>query len=227
MFRVRSLQSEILDDPSTKLSELHASLRFMAFVNRWFGGRQAIYDFFEKENIPKVFSVLDLGTGGGDIPRALVEWARRRKKVVRVTALDLNSHCLAYAQKHSRASEIRFVHHSAFNLNTLDKHDYVISSMFFHHLSDADITRLLRLIQSHAKKGFIINDLSRTAAGYAAAALAGAMTGKYIVYHDAKLSVARAFRKEDWHRLANEAELKNFRIRKKLFFRLTLEGRTL
>ena len=41
--------------------------------------------------------MLDVGTGGGDIPFSLVRWAEKRGKRVSVTAIDLNEHCRAYA----------------------------------------------------------------------------------------------------------------------------------
>jgi len=88
--RTRSLELEVLDDPNVPPEELLAALNFMAWVNRRLGGTQAILDFFEKNPTPQEFSVLDLGFGAGDIPYALVEWAKSKGKKVSVTAIDLN-----------------------------------------------------------------------------------------------------------------------------------------
>jgi ubiquinone/menaquinone biosynthesis C-methylase UbiE len=213
----RSDKKEILDDPNTEPKQIRFSLDFMRIINRFFGGAEAVRQFFDHASVPQSFTVLDVACGGGDIPYALLRWAQSCGKKISITAIDLNPHCLEYARQHHSHPQISFVHHSAFEIQSLGSFDYMISSMFFHHLSDDEIIAMLSLMNRFSKKGFLVNDLYRSLPNYAAAALAGAFSAQPIVYHDAKLSVARAFRKEDFQRYAAASELPLFIDRKPLF----------
>ena len=214
----------MLDDPSTPADELRASLDFMVGINRWLGGAAAVIDFLERSGAPREFSVVDLGSGSGDIAHAVVRWARRTGRHVRITAVDINPVCLEYAQRRFGLPEVRFIRHSAFDLAPLGEFDYAISSMFFHHLTDDRIVELLRAMALQARRGILVNDLYRSRPAFAGAWLLGAMTGRRIVRNDASLSVKRAFVQEDLERLAREAGLRDPKVRRRPVFRMTLEA---
>ena len=220
--RTRSLELEVLDDPNVPPEELLAALNFMAWVNRRLGGTQAILDFFEKNPTPQEFSVLDLGFGAGDIPYALVEWAKSKGKKVSVTAIDLNPFCVAHAVKNYTAPGLRFMEHSAFDIETLGSFDYMTSSMFFHHLPDEQIVQLLQRMDKNARRGFIVNDLYRGYLNYAGAFLLGALSFRRIIFNDAKLSVKRAFKEQNLEHYRDKSGLKNLKIERKPVFRITL-----
>lgn len=221
--KTRSTEEEILDDASTPAAEIHASLDFMRSINRFFGGVSAVTDFFDRADPPAEFTVLDLGTGSGDIPLSLAKWARHAGKSVRVTGLDTNPHCLSYAKKHCSAPEIRYLCASAFDIHHLGTFDYVISSMFFHHLNDADIVRLLGLMATSARRGFLVNDLYRGRRAHTAALFAASLSGKKVVIHDAALSVRRGFVEPDFEKYKTLAALPKAEIRRRPWFRITLE----
>jgi hypothetical protein len=87
--------------------------------------------------------------------------------------------------------------------------DLIISSLFAHHLSDEEDVRFLVWIESHARLGWFINDLSRGEIPYHLFRLLATATGLHpLVQHDGPVSIARAFRHDDWHRLCAEAGLK-------------------
>ncbi len=218
----RSLEPEILDRPDVSAGEIRASLDFMGFVNRFLGGSRAVTDYFDSHETPPEFTVLDLGCGGGDIPYALSGWASRKGKRVRITALDTNPHCLDYARSRHSSPDISYLDHSAFAIEALGPFDYVISSMFFHHLSDANIVRLLRIVARQSRRGFLINDLYRHPVSYFGAAFLGLASLRYIAYHDAKLSVKKAFRKEDFLIYSRSAGIENVKIETAPAFRLTM-----
>ena len=52
----------------------------------------------------RVVTVLDVGTGGGDIPVTLVRWARRHGRRLRVFALDRGRATLSYARGYTLAT---------------------------------------------------------------------------------------------------------------------------
>ena len=221
MLKVRSTQLERIDSLGISSRDIRHSLDFLVFVNTFFGGTQVVLDYFDKNKTPQKFTVLDLGSGGGDIPFALTQWAAKRGKEIWVTAIDLNPHCQAYASVRFASSRIRFLKHSAFELATLGPFDYIISSMFFHHLSDEEITRLLKLIHRQSRLGFLISDLYRGYRNYFGAILLSCLSLKKTVYHDAKLSVSRAFKKKDFIYYKEKTGIP-FKIERKPVFRILM-----
>ena len=217
----RSRQFEILDDPATSAADIRASLDFMVGVNQWWGGAASVVDFFERQKTPDSFSVLDLGTGSGDIPYRLAQWARRKSKNISITALDVNPHCLDYARRRYFSPDIRFLNHSAFDMASLGRFDYITSSLFFHHLSEEEIIRLLGLMKEQCRLGFVVNDLYRGHRSHWGAFFLSLFSGK-TVSHDAKLSVLRAFKEKDYLRYRTATGIP-FQIRKKPVFRLMME----
>ena len=217
----RSQELEVMDDLTVPAESLLASLNFMAQVNGLLGGTRTVLDYFEK-NAPGEFSVLDVGFGAGDIPHELAMWAKKKGKKITVTAIDLNPLCVAYAQHHYSCPEVRFLQHSAFDIERLGKFDYVISSMFFHHLSDEDIVRLLPLFQQTARRGFLVNDLYRGRLNYAGAFMLGIFSFSPIVFNDAKLSVKRAFQENDFQRYRHSSGISDLKIERKPVFRITM-----
>ncbi len=219
---IRSNERERLDEADIPEKDLLASLLFMRRVNRFFWGARVILDYFSSYSVPDHFSVLDIGTGSGDIPYALSRWATCHHKKADITAIDTHASCIAYAQKNFKTEGLFYKTASAFDLEALGKFDFIISSMFFHHLTDEEIVRLLVLVHRNAKKGFIINDLYRSRIAYAGAAFLAFFSFKNIVMNDATLSVKRSFTEEDFVRYARLARIPESRIQKKPVFRIEL-----
>lgn len=213
---------EILDQDNIPESELRASFGFMGFVNHFLGGTRVILDYFASHPVPPNFSVLDLGFGGGDIAYALSRWAQARGKKADITGIDLNPFCVAFANEHFKAPSVRYVQASALDLDSLGEFDYIISSMFFHHLGDEEIVRLLRLVARHARRGFIVNDLYRSWPAYYGAFALALPTFSRIILNDAPVSVKRAFKEEDFKRYRDLADIPNAKILKKPVFRIAL-----
>lgn len=221
MLKTRSSEPEMLDDLMTSEAQIRDSLDFMRFVNAFFGGKDAVLGYFEAIKTPASFSVLDLGSGGGDIPYALTRWAAQKSKQISVTAVELNPYCLAYAREKFSSSSIRFLKCSAFDLETLGDFDYIISSMFFHHLSEDEIITLLKRINGHSRRGFLVNDLFRSHLHYAGACLASFFMFKKILFNDARLSVSRGFREEDLALYRDKTGIP-FEIKRKPLFRILM-----
>jgi 2-polyprenyl-3-methyl-5-hydroxy-6-metoxy-1,4-benzoquinol methylase len=225
--RRRSSEPEFLDGAETPEPDIVSSYAFMAWTNRWFGGTRAVLDYFERHRARAAagggpFTVLDLGTGAGDVPYALWRWAVRRGEDVRITAIDTHPAAIRYAASRHASPVIRYALHSAHDLDRLGDFDYIISSMFFHHLADAEIVELLGAMARHARRGFIVNDLERGAAAYAGAALLGRAFGGRAASKDAPVSVKRGFLPEDFDRYRRAARLGGLRIERRPFFRITL-----
>ena len=93
-FARRSMQAELMDSPSVGFDEFHQCLRQLTIVNvcvfayrptlRWLSGR------LRNAAPGETVSVLDVGSGGGDMLRKIRKLLRRRNLSGDLTGIDLN-----------------------------------------------------------------------------------------------------------------------------------------
>jgi ubiquinone/menaquinone biosynthesis C-methylase UbiE len=153
---------EMLDDPDADPALVRESLHHLARSNAWFGGFRAarigMLRLLQARRLERA-TLLDVGTGRGDIPRRLVEWAARRG--VRLTALGADLHPAA-AGLATRAGVPTAVA-DAFALPFPDRSiDVVLLSQIAHHFSAAGITALGREASRVARIGVVLADLRRS-----------------------------------------------------------------
>src|SRR3546814_10099828 len=97
--------------------------------------------------------------------------------------------------------------------------DIILCSLFTHHLADDELIRFLRWMTKQARVGWFVNDLHRHALPYHfIRSVMHLVPANRMVRHDAPVSVARAFTRQDWQRLIAEANLDPARISVKWFF---------
>src|SRR5687768_8465381 len=101
----RDRQPELMDRRTVDGHALATSLRDLEAVNRWLGGKRTalklVLDIAERVK-ERPLLVLDVATGGADIPVALVAAARRSGVRLRVTATDIHPKTLDEARKAAR-----------------------------------------------------------------------------------------------------------------------------
>ena len=163
-FSSRATEPEILDVETPPDKVVAECYRFIRRVNRWMGGRRALISRFREFSRSwkpgeRIF-VLDVGAGAADLPAYLQRWGKRAGFDVRVVALDIDESTLRFA----RAEEpgVLFcrgdIHRLGFREGAFD---YVMCSMFFHHLTEKQIVAALRAFDRIAKRGMVVNDLLR------------------------------------------------------------------
>ncbi|HET6170301.1 MAG TPA: hypothetical protein VFE01_08985, partial [Terracidiphilus sp.] len=105
-------------------------------------------------------------------------------------------------------SSIRWIAGDVFGHRDGNAPDLVISSLFTHHLNDADVVRFLRWMETNAAIGWLVNDLSRAPIPYHLFGwFARVMRLHPFVQHDGPVSFARAFQSDDWRKLCAAAGL--------------------
>lgn len=228
LFETRKDQEEWMDMPSTSREDFVRALEDIQWVNERLGGTQAIVDTLFKhmrflQNQP--VSILDLGTGSADIPLALAQTARSKQRNVEILAVDLNETAVQVARETTLAyPEIQVLQADALALPYADQtFDWVISSMFMHHLKQAEAVHLLQEMSRLARCGFIINDLERHPLAYAAISILGKVTRKGRVFmNDAPLSVLRGFTRSDLESLKEQSGLPTLEIQHRRPYRWIL-----
>ncbi len=144
--------------------------------------------------------IVDVGCGGGDMLRRVEAWARKNNMAVKLTGIDLNPYAAQVARESSPAtSEIEWVTGDAISYQPETPTDVVISSLFTHHLPDAEIVRFLEWMERVTVRGWFINDLHRERMPYYGyRALSWLMRWHSFVQHDGPVSVRCSFAAADW-----------------------------
>ncbi|MEO8230243.1 MAG: methyltransferase domain-containing protein [Chloroflexota bacterium] len=207
---------ELLDGPLDDPVALADNLRDLRRFNRLFGGtrlsRQALGALVGDRTEP--VTLLDIGTGGADIPAALVTRRSGDGRRLEVTAIDSRAEVLAAAvagrAELASLDGLRLALGDGRMLDDPDaSQDVVHASLVLHHLEPDDAIRLLREMGRVAAVGVIVNDLARSRLAWVGAWLVGhVLTGNRLTRHDAPLSVRRAYTPAEMGSLMAEAGLR-------------------
>ncbi|MGH7429552.1 MAG: methyltransferase domain-containing protein, partial [Candidatus Methylomirabilaceae bacterium] len=191
---------ELLDRPDNSDTDVFDNLRDIERLNRYFGGIRTVVSHLARSIDARPVTSLelvDIGTGGADIPRAICRWARSRNVPLTVEALDRSGQVLAVARERSRDyPEIRLRRAEAPPLPYSDRSfDFAISSQLLHHLAEAEGVRMLREMRRVARRGVIVTDLVRSRRAYISTAIATRLLCmSRLTRNDAPVSVLRAYR---------------------------------
>lgn len=205
---------EIIDGPPVPFKDMACCMMDIARVNALFGGRMVTMIHVKRllDALPadRLITVLDVGTGAGDIPRELVRWARRQGRRIRIFALDRDAATLQIAAQVVREyPEIRFVRGDALSLPIrTGAVDLTISAMTLHHLEPDAGVRYLGELDRAARVGFVVNDLVRSRlAHWVVWLITRFITRSAISRHDGPLSVKRSYTPVEVSRLCERAGL--------------------
>ncbi len=225
---VRSLEAEWMDDETVDFATFEAVLAGLATVNSWTLARPPTLNWLAKATQGwergRAFTLIDVGSGQGDMLRAIHRWATARGLVPQLTGIDLSPWSEPAAKAATTADmAIEYRTGDVFDYAPAQPPDFIVSSLVAHHMTDPMILRFLTWMEVTAAKGWLINDLHRHALAYwGFGLLANVMRWHPFVRHDGMLSVARSFRRADWARLLADAGLtdKGVTVEWKLPFRL-------
>ena len=210
---------ELLDGPLDDLSALASNLRDFRRINRWLGGASLTEPAIDAiaAHRPEL-TLLDVGTGGADIPVALLERATRRSRRWSVVAIDSRPEVLATAVRVRPAVAttpgLELHIGDGRSLPYPDRSfDVAHASLVLHHLTPIEADGLLREMARVARLGVVVNDLERGRLGWLGAWLMGhLLTGSRFTRHDAPLSVARSYRAREMVELMQAADLRPVRV---------------
>lgn len=225
-FQDRHQEEELMDLPTTSRKDFTEALYDIQWVNQNLGGvnvllaelMEFIPPYADGEEVTS-FTILDLGTGSADIPRAIAQWLRQhpagQSLKVHITAVDVHPVAVAVARQMGQEyPEIRVIQGDALNLDFADDtFDVVISSMFMHHLPSDEAVRLLQTMARLGRQGFIVNDLERHPLAWLGIKVLGFLQCKGKIFqNDAPLSVLRGFTYQELTILKDAAGLPDLAI---------------
>ncbi len=188
--------TELMDAADCDPAKLERTYRQFGLVNRLFSGWRRLYvqELRPLLSARTVTTVLDIGSGGGDLARQLSTWARRDRLLLDVTGIDPDSRAYSFAAGRPHHPSIRFVRADSADLVRAGRtFDVVISNHVIHHLQPADLPRFLTDSQALARRLCLHNDLRRSAAAYGLFSLAALPFLGSFIRPDGMVSIRRSY----------------------------------
>lgn len=211
-FTQRIREDELMDQPELDADLHRSALHGLRRVNRWSRTAariwKALRKLARKRGLERL-RVLDLACGGGDICLALASRARSERIPFVIHGWDKSQTSVnfaAFQAKRKNLSQVGFYVKDVLQDPIEEPYDFIISTLFLHHLEIPDARRLLHKMRSGAKHAVLIDDLRRTRAGYALAWLGTRLLSRSpIVHADGPMSVRAAFTCDEMRELAESA----------------------
>ena len=224
-------EPELMDRPDVNKAWLREELEILQKINR-FGAHRLMVRYIKQllgSRKVEELRVLDLATGAADIPRAIVAWARKSGKKIKVTAVDGNDEVLRSAREWCRDwPEIQLERCHLLELPYgPESFDIVLCSLALHHFKTDDAITILRRMNEMARIGYVVNDLQRNwLTIWTSELLARTIMRSPIVRHDGPQSFRAAFTVRELRSMAEQAGMRNFRVKRHQgIYRMVLAGK--
>ncbi|MGF1671177.1 MAG: methyltransferase domain-containing protein [Balneolaceae bacterium] len=198
--------TEIMDDPDCNRDGLFRTYRTFDRMNRMLSGWKSVY----KNEIRPVMdhsstqiTLLDIGSGGGDVPGHLSELARKDGFSIQITAIDPDERAIEFAKRTNSTGNINFECTRSDELVKEGRQfDFVISNHLIHHLDDSEILNLCRDAEKLCRYRVLFNDIERGDLGYAFFSLVSPLLFRNtFIPTDGPLSIRRSFTKSELQEL--------------------------
>jgi SAM-dependent methyltransferase len=219
---IRRRGYEILDSPDVDDIVRARSLADVARSNTMFGGWRAVQAELAivlDSSKARTVSILDVGTGIGDIPLLAAESWSARGLTVSTFGIDISVSAL----REARTGGLIPVCADALALPIASKSvDIAICSQTLHHFETPDALRVLRELDRVARERVIVSDIRRSWL-----AAAGIWLASYplrfhpVSRHDGVVSVLRGFTPGELRLLVQNATHQTPVARRRLGFRTT------
>jgi 2-polyprenyl-3-methyl-5-hydroxy-6-metoxy-1,4-benzoquinol methylase len=227
----RRREPEIMDQPGLDEVQHVQALRGLARINRLSGSARILWPALRtlaRQLSPAPLRLLDVATGGGDVPLGLWRKARRAGLALAIAGCDRSPTALAHARRGAarHGADLRYFEWDALGGPLPEGYDVLTCSLFLHHLDEAEAVGLLARMAAAARRLVLINDLRRSTVGLLLAYLGTRLLSTSPVVHtDGPLSVAAAFTPAEMRTLAARAGLKGATVARRWPFRFLLTWR--
>lgn len=212
---IRASDAEIMDNFDLPANEINPVLAGLGKVNSLLGGHKSLIKALKNFPIRTGYSISDWGCGGGDALIAIAKWAVKNDLQLNLTGIDAAPAAVSFARQESAGfNNIDYLQADVItDINRIQTHDIIISSLFTHHFDDEQWVRLIQNMQASAHKGIIITDLHRHwLLYYAIIAITHVFTRSKMARNDGPLSVKRAFKKAELVALLKNAGIDNYNL---------------
>jgi SAM-dependent methyltransferase len=223
-----------MDDPSLATADHLHALSALARINAFSGTAPQLAAAIRRltaDTQPRTrpLEIVDIACGGGDVTMALARrLARATTKpgraaqalALRITGIDLSPRAVAHATARVAQARIGDGAEVAFAVRDVVADgcpacDVATTSLFLHHLDDADAIRVLQSLAAAARIGVVVSDLLRSRAGLVLAMVGTTVLSRSRVARvDGPLSVRAARTLPEYRALFDRAGLHGAVIRR-------------
>ncbi|WP_171651677.1 methyltransferase domain-containing protein [Paenibacillus foliorum] len=192
-----------MDDFSLGGPELREALRHLRRLNRIFGAAKptlyGIRQLWTDAGKPSRLSILDIGSGSGDVNRYLLRWADTNRIDLKITLVDITEEACEEAKLFFlNEPRIQVMQHDLFALPEAYA-DVVTGTQFVHHFAEGELPTVVDKMLKTSRFGVVINDIHRHWIAWAAVWITTRLISKnQYILNDGPLSVAKGFRSADW-----------------------------
>ncbi|MDZ4848573.1 MAG: methyltransferase domain-containing protein [Pirellulaceae bacterium] len=226
----RNLVPEKMDDPNLNPAEHRQALNGLRRVNiisrtSVVVARQ-IKSFCEALQLSSA-RVLDVGCGSGDVAYGVAKtlpangqwhiegWDISSTAIEYAKQLHQSSTALDALSKRNLRASLSF-HAQDIYSSTSEPFDFVYCSLFLHHFSEQDATRLLKRMRELSRVAIIVDDLDRTRFGYWMAKVGvNLLSRSPVVHFDGPQSVRAAFSMTEIQALARDVGLDRISLKRR------------
>ncbi|GEK79806.1 hypothetical protein ABA31_11570 [Agrococcus baldri] len=135
-----------MDDPACDPEMLARTYARFDLVNAVVSGRRALYRRWIRPRLRagRRVRLLDVGTGGADLPRRLLRWAASERGSLEVVAIDPDPRAIAYASGLPPVPGLELRQVTTGQLaDSGERFDVVVSGHVLHHLAARELGALL------------------------------------------------------------------------------------
>jgi ubiquinone/menaquinone biosynthesis C-methylase UbiE len=212
---------EYLDLPDVEAGLAERSISDVVVANRLFGGTRAVLAELRPllPALPREATLLDVGTGLGDIPARARSLAARAGVALRTVGVDAAEELVRAGRRHGGCGVCGDAMALPFATGSVD---VVTCSQLLHHFSLEDGARLVHELDRVARRRVVVSDLRRSyvaAAGFWAASWPLAF--HRVTRHDGVVSVLRGFTAPELRTLVQGAVGTAPLVRHRLGWRVT------
>ena len=196
---------EKMDSADCDPKRLERTYRQFGLVNGALSGWRRLY----RQEIRPLLSaesattLLDVGSGGGDLAVRLSRWAAKDRVRLHVTGIDPDGRAHAFAAGRPPLAGVDFRQaHTTGLLREGLSFDVVISNHVLHHLQPAGLQQFLADSEALARTKVLHNDLRRSPAAYALFAVAALPFRGSFIREDGLTSIRRSYTPQELAALA-------------------------
>jgi 2-polyprenyl-3-methyl-5-hydroxy-6-metoxy-1,4-benzoquinol methylase len=166
-----------MDDPACDPARLERTYEQFGLVNAVVSGQRTVYRRWIRPRIRRraavgdVGRMLDVGTGGADLPRRVLHWARADGLPLEIVAIDPDERAIDFARRRPSLPGLELRAVSTRELAAAGEwFDIVTSNHVLHHLDGREFGALLADSEALAAPGGVAvhGDIERTRYAYAA-----------------------------------------------------------
>jgi 2-polyprenyl-3-methyl-5-hydroxy-6-metoxy-1,4-benzoquinol methylase len=209
----RHRQPEIIDQPDLDPRQHVHALRGLARINRFSASDRILWRpiaDLARASPGRPLRVLDIATGGGDVPIRLWQRAQRAGLALELSGTDASATAVEHARQNAEqaGAAVKFFPLDVLREELPTGFDVLTTSLFLHHLEEPDALALLQKMGHAAGQMLLVNDLLRSRLGYLVAwSGTRLLTRSPVVHFDGPRSVEAAFTMAEARNLAERAGL--------------------